>query len=123
MFGTCIAVFDGYGRALKRTTELLFLNQREYPSKKLYTLSIFVLILGTFLIIWKYENFGDFGVLVNVATVISFLVAPIIAIYNFILVKKYISKENQPPLWLNILSVIGIIYLLGFSIYYLMSIL
>ena len=30
MFGTCIAVFDGYGRALKRTTELLFLNQREY---------------------------------------------------------------------------------------------
>ena len=26
MFGTCIAVFDGYGRALKRTLELLFPN-------------------------------------------------------------------------------------------------
>ena len=122
MFGTCIAVFDGYGRSLKKTTELIFFKQKEYKDKKLYSIAISILIAGTFLIIWSYENSNDFGILVNVATVISFLVAPIVAVYNFILVKKHISIEDRPPLWLNILSVIGIIYLISFSIFYIISI-
>jgi len=122
MFGTCIAVFDGYGRSLKKTTELIFFEQKEYKDKKLYSIAISILIAGTFLIIWSYENSNDFGILVNVATIISFLVAPIVAVYNFILVKKHISKEDRPPLWLNILSVIGIIYLISFSIFYIISI-
>mgnify|MGYP003316638287 FL=1 len=29
MFGTCIAVFDGYGRSLKKTTELIFFKQNK----------------------------------------------------------------------------------------------
>ena len=122
MFGTCIAVFDGYGRSLKKTTELIFFKQKEYKDKKLYSIAISILIAGTFLIIWSYENSNDFGILVNVATIISFLVAPIVAVYNFILVKKHISKEDRPPLWLNILSVIGIIYLISFSIFYIIRI-
>ena len=122
MFGTCIAVFDGYGRSLKKTTELIFFEQKEYKDKKLYGIAISILIAGTFLIIWSYENSNDFGILVNVATIISFLVAPIVAVYNFILVKKHISKEDRPPLWLNILSVIGIIYLISFSIFYIIRI-
>ena len=122
MFGTCIAVFDGYGRSLKKTTELIFFKQKEYKDKKLYSIAISILIAGTFLIIWSYENSNDFGILVNVATIISFLVAPIVAVYNFILVKKHISIEDRPPLWLNILSVIGIIYLISFSIFYIISI-
>ena len=126
MFGTCIAVFDGYGRALKRSSELLFpimiKNNESNISKSLYPLFIGILILGTFLLIWSFEGTGDFGILVNIATIISFLIAPVIAIFNFILVqKKYIGKEATPPLWMSILSYLGILFLTGFSIYYLVS--
>tara|TARA_B110000014_G_scaffold233979_1_gene197609 strand:+ start:4 stop:957 length:954 start_codon:yes stop_codon:yes gene_type:complete len=126
MFGTCIAVFDGYGRALKRSSELLFpvmiKNNESNISKSLYPLFIGLLILGTFLLIWSFEGTGDFGILVNIATIISFLIAPVIAIFNFILVqKKYIGKEATPPLWMSILSYLGILFLTGFSIYYLVS--
>ena len=117
MFGTCIAVFDGYGRALKRTLELLFPNlTRNY---KLYNLNIIILIVGSFLIIWKYESTGDFGVLVNFATAISFMVAPIIAIFNYLIVKSHLEKPFQPSKWLEYLSILGIIFLILFSILFL----
>ena len=126
MFGTCIAVFDGYGRALKRSTELLFsqkqiINNTTSTTNR-YPIFIAILILGTFLLIWAFEGTGDFGILVNIATIISFLIAPVIAIFNFILVqKKYIDESATPPLWMNILSYLGILFLTGFSIYYLVS--
>jgi len=123
MFGTCIAVFDGYGRSLKRITELIIIHKKPFDTKKLYSFSIYLLIIGTFLIIWKFENTNDFGILVNIATILSFIIAPIIAIFNFILVKSHVNKKFQPPTWLNILAYIGIIYLTSFSIYYIFIIL
>ncbi len=124
MFGTCIAVFDGYARALKRTSELLFLsnNNKIISNKNLYPVSIAVLIFGTFLLIWSFEGTGDFGILVNIATIISFLIAPVIAVFNFILVqKKYIGADAMPPIWMHVLSYMGIIFLTGFSIYFIAS--
>jgi len=126
MFGTCIAVFDGYSRSLKRTTELLFLSDNKdndsLQFKNLYPIYIIILIIGTFLLIWLFEGTGDFGILVNIATIISFLIAPVIAIFNFILVhKKYIGTEAVPPFWMRILSYLGIVFLTGFSIYFMFS--
>lgn len=123
MFGTCIAVFDGYGRALERTTELLFFkkDKQDYLLKdqKFYVGAIVLLVVGTFALIWAFEG-GDFSILVNVATVISFLIAPIIAIINFRLVsKKYVGEEAVPPRWMKILSYLGILFLTGFSLFYL----
>ena len=123
MFGTCIAVFDGYGRALERTTELLFFppEKQEYllNDQKFYVGAITILIIGTFLLIWVFEG-DDFGILVNVATIISFLIAPIIAVINFRLMsKKYIDDDKTPPFWMKVLSYLGILFLTGFSFYYL----
>ena len=117
MFGTCIAVFDGYGRALKRTLELL--SPSLISNYKLYNFNIIILIVGSFLIIWKYESTGDFGVLVNFATAISFIVAPIIAIFNYLIVKSHLEKPFQPSKWLEYLSILGIIFLILFSILFL----
>ena len=117
MFGTCIAVFDGYGRALKRTSELLFPSFTS--NYKLHNFNIIFLIIGSFLIIWKYESSGDFSVLVNFATALSFIVAPIIAIFNYVIVKNQLEKPFQPPKWLEYLSILGIIFLILFSILFL----
>jgi Mn2+/Fe2+ NRAMP family transporter len=117
MFGTCIAVFDGYGRVLNKTTELLFPKLSIIRNK--YAICVLILITGTFLITNEFEKSGDFGILVNFATSISFLIAPIIAVFNFLVVNKYLDKKFIPPKWLNYLAILGVIYLTLFSILYL----
>jgi Mn2+/Fe2+ NRAMP family transporter len=121
MFGTCIAVFDGYARSLKKTIQLIMKKNdvSEKKELKLYRTNLVVVMTGALLLIWKFEDSGDFGILVNIATIISFMIAPVVAIFNFTLVKeKYIGKESTPPIWLKILSYLGIIFLIGFSIFY-----
>ena len=121
MFGTCIAVFDGYGRATKRIIEL-FNEPSDNPIKKnnkIYPLSIGFLMIGSFLLIQQFNQSGDFGILVNIATIISFLVAPVIAVFNHYLVNNTIEDEYKPAIWLKILSYLGITYLISFSIFFL----
>ena len=113
-------------RAIKRTSELLFTSNNKQSSvinKKFYSLSILVLIIGTFLLIWAFEGAEDFGVLVNIDTIISFIVAPVIAVFNQILVLKHIPKEAIPPKWLINLARVGILYLVAFTLFYLFYIL
>jgi Mn2+/Fe2+ NRAMP family transporter len=123
MFGTIIAVFDGYSRTLRRTIELLFLKnvEKEKPySKTPYILFIFVLAVGSLIVIFQFEN--KLKELVDFATIVSFLVAPIIAIFNFKLVSgKYLEKKSQPPTWMKVLSYIGIAFLIGFAIFFIVT--
>jgi Mn2+/Fe2+ NRAMP family transporter len=118
MFGTCIAVFDGFARSFERTIELLFLPEEEnLTTKKTYNLSLAVIGVGAFLIIFLLGK--HIKTLVDLATTISFLIAPLIAIVNFRLVTgNHIKKEHQPAGWLRALSWAGITFLLGFAIYF-----
>jgi len=123
MFGTIIAVFDGYSRTLKRTIELLFVKNNLTESKNSktpYVLYIFVIAIGSLVVIFQFED--KLKELVDFATTISFLVAPIIAIFNFKLVSgKYLEKNSQPPTWLKILSYLGIIFLIGFAVFFIIT--
>jgi Mn2+/Fe2+ NRAMP family transporter len=118
MFGTCIAVFDGFARSFERTIELLFIPEKEnLSSKKAYNLSLAAIGLGAFLIIFFLGK--HIKTLVDLATTISFLIAPLIAIVNFRLVTgKHIKKEHQPAAWLKVLSWAGIVFLTGFALYF-----
>ncbi|MFT5920612.1 MAG: Mn2+/Fe2+ NRAMP family transporter, partial [Granulosicoccus sp.] len=85
MFGTCIAVFDGYARSLERSVELLFLpNDKNLDTRKVYNISLAVTAIGAFAIVFFFG--AKLKSLVDLATTISFLIAPIIAIVNFKLV-------------------------------------
>lgn len=117
MFGTCITVFDGYGRSLERSCELLFFQNKKISKKLVYRLSLVIVVVGSFFIIWQFGR--HMTVLVDLATIISFLIAPIIAIVNYKLVTSSdFPSEARPGLWLRVLSWAGIIFLSGFSIYY-----
>ena len=124
MFGTIIAVFDGYSRSLGRTIELLFEKNepetKSHYSKNKYVFFIVILAVGSFIVIFQ---FGDkLKELVDVATTISFLVAPVIAVFNFKLVTgKYLERNFQPPIWLKILSYSGIVFLSGFAIFFIVT--
>lgn len=124
MFGTIIAVFDGYSRSLGRTIELMFEkpvdDEKSFFSKNMYIIIIFILGIGSLIVIFQFGN--KLKELVDVATTISFLVAPVIAIFNFKLVTgKYLDKNSQPPIWLKILSYSGIVFLIGFAIFFVVT--
>ncbi len=123
MFGTIIAVFDGYSRSLQRTVELLFTSKKQLLSTKFrpfYILFIFILAIGSLVVIFQFGN--NLKELVDFATIVSFLIAPVIAIVNFRLVSgSHLHKEAHPPIWMKILSYMGIIFLIGFAIFFIIT--
>lgn len=114
MFGTAITVFDGYGRAMTKSIELAF-KPKNFKETKYYRIVTVCTMLGGFLVILFFQD--SFKELVNFTTVFSLIVAPIIAILNTILVQKKRIGAKAPKLWLRILSYLGILYLIAFSIY------
>ena len=122
MFGTILAVFDGYSRSLHRTIELLFARNDSNQlknSQKLYTIFLFILAFGSLIIVFQFKN--NLKELVDFATVLSFVIAPVIAIFNYRLVTgNHLQKSHQPSLALKILSILGILFLTGFATYFIL---
>ncbi len=114
MFSTTLTCLDASPRAMDRTLELLF--NRDY--KKGYLAWILLLAVGTICIFFFFAS--EMGLLVKIATILSFITAPFYAIINYKLISgKHTPKEFRPNLIMHILSWTGIIFLIGFSIYYL----
>jgi len=123
MFGTIIAVFDGYSRSLQKSIELLFVKNsttQKTRGRPTYVIFVMTLAIGSLVVVFQ---FGDkLKELVDFATTISFLIAPIIAIFNFKLVSgKYLKKDAQPSLLLRILSFGGIVFLTGFAVFFIFT--
>ncbi len=123
MFGTSIAVFDGYARSIERCIYVLKEgNNVENPQRPFYKISLLVLALGSYLIIISLVGKKGFTALIDTATTISFVLSPVIAIINFKLVQdKYIGKDNAPGIWKRRLSYLGIVFLTLFSIIFLLN--
>ncbi len=116
MFSTTLTTLDASPRAMTRTVELLS-NKK---NKKLYWFWILFLSIGT-IIILKYF-IGEMGMLIKIATILGFLTAPFYAIINFILISgKHTPKEFRPSTMMKIWSYLGIIFLIGFSVWFLMN--
>ncbi|MGB1041806.1 MAG: Nramp family divalent metal transporter [Tenacibaculum sp.] len=116
MFSTTLTTFDASPRAMTKTSNLLF----NKTTKLSYWFWMLFLAIGTFIIL-KYF-LADMGFLVKIATILSFLTAPFYAILNYILITgKHTPKKHQPGLALRILSIAGIIFLIGFSIWFLLN--
>jgi len=122
MFGTVIGLFDGYARSLERVGELIFLEKSDvHQNRKPYLIALLVTGIGGFLIIWFFSgNPKGFKLLIDVATTLSFLVAPVIAFINYRLVTmKDFPRDAKPGLLMRILSITGIVFLSGFSLFFL----
>ncbi|MDC7998543.1 Nramp family divalent metal transporter [Gilvibacter sediminis] len=119
MFSTTLTTLDASPRAMARTTELL--RDREMP--KAYLTWLIILVLGTtgiFVFLTRVE--GLMGILIEVATVLSFLTAPFYAGLNLRLVtSKHMPEQHKPSKPLYILAWIGMLTLISFSIWYLFT--
>ncbi|MDO9276586.1 MAG: divalent metal cation transporter [Lutibacter sp.] len=116
MFSTTITTLDASPRAMTKAFELL--THKSY--KNMYWFWISFLSIGTISILVFFKS--EMGFLVKTATILSFLTAPFYAIINYVLISsKHTPEEWRPSLQLKMLSWFGILFLIGFSIWYLYS--
>ena len=117
MFSTTLTTLDASPRAMAKTSQLLFGKYIKHS----YIFWMLILVAGTVLILTQF--LAKMSTLIYIATALSFITAPFYAISNYILItSKHTPKEWQPKLGLRILSWLGIIFLTGFSIWYLTTV-
>jgi len=115
MFSTTITTLDASPRAMSKTIQLLFKKEKDF-----YITWIIILAVGTSLIF--IFLLSEMGKLVQIATVLSFITAPIYAFLNYKLVNSdQVPKDLQPSKKLKFLSNLGLIFLTGFTLFYLLS--
>ena len=119
MFSTTLTVTDAFPRVLRRSTEIIFESKlKNNNTNYLYWLAMLVVLSGCLIIIGYLLS--EMTILVDLATTLSFLTAPILAYINYrVVTGNTMPIEHQPQKWLKILSWIGIIFLSGFSIIFL----
>lgn len=112
MFSTTITCLDASPRAMDKSFELL-------GFKKLsgYNFWLVILSAGTILIFIFFMS--EMGSLVKIATILSFITAPIYAILNYTLItSKFMPSNFHLSIKMKVYSIIGIIFLSSFSIWY-----
>ena len=116
MISTSITTLDASPRAMSKTVQILF----KQKNKDFYMLWITILAIGTCLIFLFLLS--EMGILVQIATVLSFITAPFYAILNYRLItSKHTPIKDRPSQKIKILSLLGIIFLTGFTGVYLLS--
>jgi len=121
MFSTSLTTIDAYPRALANTTKLLFpkLIKDFKPVHLFYIISG---VAGSFLIINFFVD--QLGSMLTLAMTVSFLTAPIFAIINYRAMSlTHVPEKYKPKRWEVILSILGIIFLVGFGVVFLFWIL
>ena len=115
MLSTTITTLDASPRAMSKTIQLLF-NRL----KSSYFLWLLILSIGTIAIFLFLLS--EMGKLVQIATVLSFITAPLYAFLNYrLVISKQMPENFRPNKELRILSIIGLLFLSGFTIFYLFS--
>jgi len=116
MFSTTLTTLDASPRAMNTSFEILTKQQ----ISKGYWRWIVFLAIGTLIILGFFLS--EMGLLIKIATILSFITAPFYAIINYILItSNYTPKDCRPNLGLKILSWIGILFLISFSVWYISS--
>lgn len=119
MFSTTLTVTDAFPRVLRKTSEIIF--TKHFTGKNtnyLYWVFMLIVVSGSLIIIGFLLN--EMTLLVDLATTLSFLTAPILAYINYkVVTGKTMPTEFKPKKGLRILSWIGIIFLGGFSLLFL----
>jgi len=114
MFSTTLTTLDASPRAMTKTAQILQLP----IVMSSYLFWILVLVIGTCAVF--FFLLSNMGTLVQLATILSFITAPFYGLINFLLVSGRHMPENYRPNGLmRVWSIAGLVFLTGFTIWYL----
>lgn len=119
MFSTTLTVFDAYPRVLTPVAEALFATHTSEKQKtRLSYIWIILLGTGATLLIASFST--QMKLLVDIASSMSFVTAPILAVLNLrAITGKEVPPEYRPGKAMLLLSWVGIVVLSVFAVYFL----
>ncbi|MFH5832145.1 Nramp family divalent metal transporter [Halalkalibaculum sp. DA384] len=119
MFSTTLTVTDAYPRVSRRMLEVMM--PETFPEKDNSRIFRILLVSTPVVSLGVLYFLGDqFTLLIDLATTLSFLTAPVLAYINYRLVTGEAMPEwGKPKSWLRWLSWAGMIFLAGFALLYL----
>ena len=115
MFSTTLTCLDAYSKVLKPTTEYLTPILKNKNNNWLVWFWLIIVVIGALLLIYVFAS--SMATMVDIATTLSFITAPVLAFLNYKAVTaKHINEEYKPKKLLKIYAIIGLIFLTTFSI-------
>ncbi len=125
IFSTALTVIDGYPRTLEGSIKQIFpsarINNLFYRNQPVqFWIWALFLSFGAVLIIALFSS--NIKTLVDFATILSFLAAPFFAVINYkVVTAKAFPDKYKPRLWLRVLSISGLVFLIGFGLVFIYS--
>lgn len=119
MFSTTLTVTDAFPRVLKRSTELVFPKKYDgKDDKSLYWLWMVIVLTGSLVIIGLFMS--GMTILVDLATTLAFLTAPILAYINYRAVTgPWMPDDGKPGPKLLLFNWVSMVFLAGFALFFL----
>jgi Mn2+/Fe2+ NRAMP family transporter len=125
MFSTTLTCLDAVPRVLSDLTGSIkenFSDSKEKPSDKYlskwYWAFVLIISAGTLIVLGYFVS--SMKQMVMIATVVSFLTAPVIALLNYLVLHKGdLKPEDRPSEGMKKFSQFGIVILALFALYYL----
>ena len=123
MFSTTLTCLDAYPRTLEKCFLILKnekTDEETTDGKKYYQTVLWIAVALTVVVFFMTKHIdGAMGVVVKVATVVSFISAPIFAILNYLAMKgKTIPEESKPSSLMKGWCLLAIILLFFSSVMY-----
>jgi len=108
MFSTTLTCLDAFPRVLRRLTNTLFPKvEADAPKEYLYWGWMLFVAGGALLLLTLLR--AGLTVMVDIATTLSFLTAPLLGYLNFrVVTGPAMPEAARPPLWMKVLSWAGI---------------
>lgn len=114
IFGTVLTVIDGYSRANNEALRLL-LGREEAPK---HSLAVWMTVVAGAGLVIVFLFSGTVSTLLRFAMIASFITTPFFALLNYSLVS---NKEHRLHGWLKWLSIVGLVYLFGFALFFIVA--
>jgi len=113
MFSTVLTVFDGYSRSISHSFEILVPKLKNFQWDEVFW--IVVIGVGSYLVIAEFKN--RLTAMVDFATTLSFVIAPVFAGLNYyLLTSRHTPAAHRPNGAIKVISILGLLFLSGFVV-------
>jgi Mn2+/Fe2+ NRAMP family transporter len=119
MFSTTLTCMDAYPRVMRPISRTLIpaLPDRKKAHRIIYWSWILIVTAGALILLRYFASSMRF--MVDVATTLSFITAPILAFMNYrVVTSKHMPESARPNHWLRIWAWIGMVFLTLFTLFY-----
>ena len=117
MFSTCMTAHDAIARVSLDIVGLLTPKNKNFTGRKYYAAGVLILAVVNFIVLAAFG--ANMGLLVALATFISFVLAPVVGYMNLKnVMSNDLQQEHRPRRGLQLLTYAGILFLSLFAVYY-----